>query len=383
MGRFKRLLSKTKIQTYKGRENIWWAFLIILLSELLIFWILMFLNASVVNWINFWFFIWIQLAPILMIIIMKRNLNNKNKTGESLLIRKGSVRAFLMLTIILVIISYALANTGSTIPIPIPFLVAFSIILIYYEIKPEDVLPKGFIVEIPEKYGTISRMPVVSTVIEKATDKLSSIQDKLNFFQNQIAAGVANVQAQFNRLKVIWDDQLGKILDKTDSLVIKSKNKWEQAGLMGLLIFIAFANLMFIQTRTDPLDGLAIASASLLSVVSIAFGINIQEIMLDKVKPQLENVFLEIDKALYATKNVINTTFNAAITNINDIQTGLNNIQNSNLLTFFPKDVVAIITVNLMVFISGLVIMIPVFSTNQWVLIGIEFTIGYYFMTKK
>ena len=45
--------------------------------------------------------------------------------------------------------------------------------------------------------------------------------------------------------------------------------------------------------------------------------------------------------------------------------------------------IVAFISVNLMIFISGIVLLVPSIISNQWVLIGIEFIIGYYFMTKK
>ena len=131
--------------------------------------------SNTLNWSNLGFFIGIQLAPLLMIYIINRNLRKGklDNAGQSLLIRKGSVRAFLMLSIILIIIPYVLANSGTSIPIPVPFLVALSIILVYYEIKPEDVLPKEFIVKIPEKYGTISRMPVLSTLIDKAIEKIA------------------------------------------------------------------------------------------------------------------------------------------------------------------------------------------------------------------
>ena len=288
-----------------------------------------------------------------------------------------------MLSIILIIIPYFLANSGTSISIPIPFLVALSIILVYYEIKPEDVLPKEFIVKIPEKYGTISRMPVLSTIIDKAIEKIEFIKKKLGNLEADATAAGKNLENEFKRLKEVWDKQLDKLSDNIDNVLIKKTNKWEQAGLMGLLLFIAFANIWFIGTRADPLDALSIASASLLSVVSIAFGINIQELMLAKLKDHMDIVFLEINKAIYTARNVISDTFAMAKKIVDDIKTELDEVKKKNLLTFFPKDIVAVITIILMTFISGLIILIPEFSANQWLLIGIEFIIGYYFMTKK
>jgi len=147
---------------------------------------------------------------------------------ESLMLRKGSIRAFLILCFILTIFIYML--DGNT--IPIPFLVALSIILVYYEIKPEDVLPKEFIIKIPDKYGTISRMPVVSTIIEKAIGKLTILKDKLEKIEVDFTNGTQAAIDEFTRIRKIYEDQLDTLMDNIDNLVVKRKNKWEQAGLI-------------------------------------------------------------------------------------------------------------------------------------------------------
>ena len=395
-------------EAFKKRRQVWWLFLILYILESIGFVIYIgLMNSSIyASWIslaNIWWYIPIQLIPILMLFIMRSNLSikksydNTNNIEESLLVRGGSVRAFLIVSIICIIIPYAISRSGEPIPIPVPFLVAFSIILIYYEIKPEDILPKSFLVQIPDNYGTISRMPIISSVIDKAYDTIENIEKKIREIKENASFYLDEGENLFKTLKKVWDEKLDDLMNRINNLTIKSKNIFEQAGIILLLIFIAALNLSFIGLRTDPLDGLVIASASLLSVISIIFGINIQKIILNGVKKKVDNVFLEVSKALYITKNVLETgivieelvngekveVVNLKDVNLDKIKVALEEVKKKNILTFFPKDIVAAITVNLMVLISGLLIMIPAFLVNQWVLLGIEFIIGYYFISKK
>ena len=184
----KKKKSPSKYKKTKNRVFTWWGFIFLHIASWILWLILTISNVNT-QWNNLIFTAPIIFFNILMIILTRRNFNNninlenaltaldsKSATAnqitmigkknfknveESLMLRNGSVRAFLILCLISLMIAYIYESQ----PLPIPLLVAFSIILVYYEIKPEDVLPKNFIVSVPENYGTIKRMPVVSTII--------------------------------------------------------------------------------------------------------------------------------------------------------------------------------------------------------------------------
>jgi hypothetical protein len=298
-----------------------------------------------------------------------------SRNYETLALPSGTVRGFMILILIVVVIVYLYENWQ----IPIHFLVAFNIVLLFYEIKPKEVLPKRFIVEIPETYGAIERIPVVNDTIELVIRKLEGIQKEC---EGLIAVGNKTSNVAKKRAEDV-EKRIYKFLDLVQSFEIKKKSIIEQIAVMGLLIIIGVFSLVFIEGSSELFNALTIALASFIAVISIAFGVNFQSIMVRILQPKLKGVFDYIDEAIDATKVYLTNTVNQVDNILTDVTNSLTEFKKKNILVFLPKDIVAWISINIMIYICGVVLLLPAFEINEFILIGMEFVFGYYFLTKK
>lgn len=323
--------------------------------------------------------------------IKKSSLVNES---SSFMLRAGTIRGFLMVVISIVTIFYVLSVSI----VPLNFIIALNIILLYYEIKPEEVLPTKFVSKIPEKYGTIDRMPRVSNAIEDIKLKLNKINkevDKiLEDIENKFTVIIDKAEKSIKVLNKETQqkvDKLDKNLDKfsevVDNYVIKGKSFVEQLGLFFLLILVALLSLWVINESADPFDTISISFAAILAAVSIASGLNIQEMMVNKLKNKLNESFELVINGIDQVKSSFLDTFEEIKKKKDDTikkaQNMLDEFLASNVLIYFPKDIVAGFSINFMVCIVSIMFIFPIFLSNDVFLIAIEFIIGYYFLTKK
>lgn len=334
----------------------------------------------------------------------------KKRMIHTLALPSGVVRGFLIIILILVAISYVIFNMD----IPLHFLIALNIILLYYEIKPEEVLPKKFVVEIPEKYGTIDRIPRVSKTIDNIEKKLKIIKEesdqlldgwieKLNKAKDLMSNEAEKAQNLIKAVKKeVEESEDLELLKKNmksfynfvDNFTVKGKTILEQIGLMFLLLSIGFFSIWYIETSEDPFNAITIALSAFLAAVAIAFGLNLQEILVkfmekplndafDTVKKGINSFKREFDKCVDEVKEATKTVGAYKDKVIKEIEAVLNTFRQSNILMIFPKDIVACISINFVAYLCAIAMYMPVVYLTEFVLVGIEFVIGYYFMTKK
>ena len=271
-----------------------------------------------------------------------------------------------MLCLMAVILVFVIQNSYP----PVHFIVAFNIVLLYYEIKPEEALPKEFRAKIPEGYGTLSRMPVV----DKALDDVKNIFKDIKELVKKAKEGADDLQEKIEIFETKSDDVIKKFKD----FAIKGRSILENIGLMGLLFGIGIISIWFIETETDPFNAITISLAAFVSAISIGFGLNLQDMMVNYIEPQVNEIFLVANKSLKVIK--------ACLDDINKksdkILEQIDKFKKTNVLVYFPKDIVAAISVNLMTLICGIILLIPLIALVEFFLILLEFIIGYYFLTK-
>ncbi len=310
-----------------------------------------------------------------------KNNNNKKKDREkeTLILPGGIVRGILMISVTFVSLYYIF----TLLTIPLHFIIILNIILVYYGIKPKDVLPKQFVVDIPEMYGTISRMPIIPDLIENVEDRLKDIEDWTLRLLREFKKDVTKLTRKVENLREKVNAKIDSFTDLVSTLTVKSKSLLEQIGLIIILIITIVLSALFISSSNQPLDFLNIILASTIALITIAFGINIQEIMMNHIKPWINCQFNEIIGGLTIITDSVEELSDDILNTIEKIEDQLDKIKTTNFLMYLPKDLVASISVNGMVAICGLMFILPIIAFNQVFLIIIEFIIGYYFMTKK
>lgn len=298
---------------------------------------------------------------------------------QPLALRSGTVRGFLIISTVIMVISYLIFEMN----IPLHFLIAFNIILLYYEIKPAEILPKQFVIDIPEKYATLDRMPKVSKFIDDMVDRMEQIQKDTNRLITYLDKTSNELSTKGEAFLEKVEERVDNFLEYANKFTVKGKTFFEQISLMLLLILIAVFSAMYIEASTDQFNAITISLAAFLAAVSIGFGVNISEIMGKKLKNKLKNakdaIITSVEKIRDALVN-FSTKKDDIITGITD---ALNKFKRTNILTFLPKDIVACISVNVMAYICGVSLFMPTLLLSEFLLIGIEFIIGYYFLTKK
>ncbi|MFX1569925.1 MAG: hypothetical protein ACFFCV_16345, partial [Promethearchaeota archaeon] len=338
------------------------------------------------------------------------DLKKLKEPKHTLTLPSGSVRGFLILCMILMVISYVFFNMD----VPLHFLIALNIILLYYEIKPEEVLPKQFVAEIPEKYGTIDRIPRVSTTIDNIEAKLEILCEEIDQeltkwttriekLKEDINEDEKNAQNLIDKIKEKYEENENiKTLKKNlkafykfvDNFTVKGKTIIEQIGLMILLVSIGIFSIYYIESSGDPFNAITISFAAFLAAVAIAFGLNLQEILVKYMETPLSDAFTNVKKGINEVRNKINNYIDKAKDALEgvskyqknlkqEIENLLETFRNSNLLMILPKDIVACISINFIAYLCGIAVFIPTVYLTEYLLIGIEFVIGYYFMTKK
>lgn len=306
---------------------------------------------------------------------------DKMNADQALFLPGGTVRGFLMLIVATILLSLLVFRQT----IPMHFLIAFIVILGYYGIKTENILPSKYLVRVPEDYGKISRMPMLSDAIDEIQKKISSIIKKIKKFLNAgdktLQAWMAKNQANYDELK----KRINDFEEAYENLNVKPKNLLERLGLIFIVLVIVVINVVIFSQSPGsiPINPISIALAGSLSIVSIVLGVNIQELLISPVKERLEEANKSVQASLGTLQNVISNPKNKLSNVEAKVNKVLNDIKASNILIFMPKTWVAIVTINLMVYVVGLAFVIPQLLLNESFLIVVEVIIGYYFLTKK
>jgi len=149
--------------------------------------------------------------------------------------------------------------------------------------------------------------------------------------------------------------------------------------LVGIGIFL----IWYIETYNEPLDAITILLAAFLSALSIAFGTNLQDIMAKYVQSHIRNSKIFIEQAFFKINQILIDVNQLSGETISKIQKEINNVRESNVMIYLPKDIVAVFSILFVTFLGGLILVLPELVFNEFLLLILEFIIGYYFITKK
>ncbi|MFW9972391.1 MAG: hypothetical protein ACFFDF_19560 [Candidatus Odinarchaeota archaeon] len=298
---------------------------------------------------------------------------------QSLALCSGSVRGYLIICLLIVSAFYLIFQQA----LPLHFLIAFNIILLYYEIKPEEVLPKQFVVEIPENYATLDRMPKVSKFVDDVIKKLEMIRDETDDFLKNFKNELDNLSKKGEEALKDLIDKAKNLIDHTKKFSVKGKTFFEQIGLMVLLVSIGVFSGLYIETSADPSNIITISLAAFLAAISIGFGLNLSELMVNGLKGHFEESMKKLKEGTKEIQKFLEGIKKYEDKILRTIEELRKEFRKKNILTFLPQDIVACISINAMAYLSSVALLIPTMFLSEIVLIGMEFIIGYYFLTKK
>ncbi|GAI69971.1 unnamed protein product, partial [marine sediment metagenome] len=101
------------------------------------------------------------------------------------------------------------------------------------------------------------------------------------------------------------------------------------------------------------------------------------------VQPHIRNSKIIIEQSFFEVSQILTGVKNITGETILMIQKEINNVRESNLMIYLPKDIIATISILFMMFLGGLLLILPEVVLSEFFLLILEFIIGYYFITKK
>ena len=190
-------------------------------------------------------------------------------------------------------------------------------------------------------------------------------------------------EEHIEELRINFNTKIDKFKENADNLTVKSRNFLEQVALLFLLIFIIWGSIISLVETGLEAEHIEIIAGASIAGISISIGVNIQSVMLVPIKTYLNKIFNRIKNEITEIKVIVDAKANEVIAQLNIIDEILEELKESNILSFIPKDIVAIISVHAISFTCGLIFLFPVLITIEIPLIIVEIIIGYYFSMKR
>jgi hypothetical protein len=305
---------------------------------------------------------------------------------------EGTVRGVLIVYTIIVAGFFAWRDFSNPENIPGHLIIVLGLILAYYKIEPNEVLPPPLVSTTSGSSPTpktnldlINSFPKLKKAIKLVEEKKEAIFEKIEEELTNKGLKVSDTISKLSAIEGTITNNIKDIENLTEKLTIEVKSRVESIGLICLMLFIAFVNALYLGSGTTDgsFEPVKIIASSIFAGVGIATGKAIDDLLYRNVRKPISNAFQKLNSGLKEVENFFKDTTKKIEDFENILKDRINRFKNQNFLNYFSPHISAIISINVMACLGIILLLNPLLSINNPLFVGMEFIISYYFVSKK
>ncbi len=376
------LLKENGQKARQSRAILVWSFVANLIALGLLF---LFGNPILPEW-GGWTCISVVFVLHALLITLPENASDANKGKDlgTLYLPEGTIRGFSAIVLSTAVLFYIFNSwAGNPVPnIPPHLFLIFLVVLSYYGLKPNDILPKKYVIPIPEDFGKVSRIPPLDSGLKQLSSRLEDLEHYLTGVKAKITSFANAVGKQAEDIRLEINNELNDLANIAQKYRVSVTGIWEKVGVIMLLIVVALICGFAIQY--DPSAGnIGYVLGPIAGIISIITGIDTSDFLQNRLKGEINGIFLNFEEKVGEIKVKLESSVQAAITVIKTLRESIMQFRQRSLLDYMSKHLVGGLSVGIMTFFSLVIFLWPAGDFNAFSLVMLEVVVGFYFVTKK